>query len=50
MNAARPNFTPAARSWWHVAGENGKMSPEALAEVLARAGRGVVHHVQPGAC
>lgn len=43
-----PEFYTGGAKLTHVAGENGKMSADALAETLARSGRGVVHNVQPG--
>lgn len=43
-----PEFYTGGAKLVHVAGETGKMDPQALAETLARAGRGVVHNVQPG--
>ena len=39
---------PAGAKLTHVAGDTGKIDPEALAQVLAQACKGVVHHVQPG--
>ena len=43
-----PEFYTGGAKLTHVAGENGKMDPDALAQTLARSGRGVVHNVQPG--
>lgn len=43
-----PEFYTGGAKLTHVAGENGKMAPDALRDTLARAGRGVVHNVQPG--
>ncbi|ATX66440.1 threonine aldolase family protein [Roseinatronobacter bogoriensis] len=43
-----PEFYTGGAKLTHVAGDNGKMNPDALQDALARAGRGVVHHVQPG--
>ena len=43
-----PEFYTGGAKLTHVAGADGKMDPQALADTLARAGRGVVHHVQPG--
>ncbi len=42
-----PEFFTGGAKLVHVAGEDGKIDPEALDETLAQAGRGVVHHVQP---
>lgn len=44
-----PEFYTGGAKLVHVAGADGKMTADALAETLARAGRGVVHNVQPGA-
>lgn len=44
-----PEFFTGGAKLVHVSGDDGKMTPEALAEMLARAGRGVVHNVQPAA-
>ncbi|MGY6696739.1 MAG: threonine aldolase family protein [Roseinatronobacter sp.] len=44
-----PEFFTGGAKLVHVAGDDGKMTPDALSETLARAGRGVVHNVQPAA-
>ncbi|MCH8466015.1 MAG: low specificity L-threonine aldolase [Roseinatronobacter sp.] len=44
-----PEFFTAGAKLVGIAGDNGKITPEALGAALAQAGRGVVHHVQPGA-
>lgn len=43
-----PEFYTGGAKLVQVPGENGKIDPTALADMLARAGRGVVHSVQPG--
>ena len=43
-----PEFYTGGAKLTHVAGADGKMDPQALADTLSRAGRGVVHNVQPG--
>lgn len=42
-----PEFYTGGAKLVQVQGEGGKIDPQALAESLARAGRGVVHNVQP---
>lgn len=44
-----PEFYTGGAKLVHVPGENGKMTPEALAAKMTVAGRGVVHSVQPAA-
>jgi threonine aldolase len=43
-----PEFYTGGAKLVHVAGQNGKIDPSALGTTLAHAGKGVVHHVQPG--
>ncbi|MCC1482253.1 threonine aldolase family protein [Roseibaca sp. Y0-43] len=43
-----PEFFTGGAKLTHVAGENGKIDPDALALTLAQSCKGVVHHVQPG--
>ncbi|MFN7003428.1 MAG: threonine aldolase family protein [Roseinatronobacter sp.] len=44
-----PEFYTGGAKLVHVGGPDGKINPGALHDILARAGRGVVHSVQPSA-
>ena len=43
-----PEFYTGGAKLVQVSGTEGKINPDALADTLTRAGRGVVHNVQPG--